>query len=222
MTRQQLQSFYEQLIATADSMPFELSLGVPVYNQASAHEWATEAESALAAVFPESHPTRQAWARIHKHPKARFVGEVFDQFMGAFKGAYNQIRDNRLASLMDIIRLESESDFLDQATELVEADARAAGAVIAGGVLETHLKNYVDKHGLSFAGSGSISKYNSAVGQARKSNPGQLYSVNDGKLVEAWGGDRNDAAHEPSSFARTRADVKRMIEGIREFIGRTG
>jgi hypothetical protein len=47
-----------------------------------------------------------------------------------------------------------------------------------------------------------------------------IYSVTDGKLVTAWGGIRNDAAHAPGSFARTAQDVGSMILGVREFIAR--
>ncbi len=56
-------------------------------------------------------------------------------------------------------------------------------AVIAGGALETHFRHYLDKHGITITGDGSISRYNNAVGQARKTNPG-LFTVNDGKLVD--------------------------------------
>ncbi len=78
----------------------------------------------------------------------------------------------------------------------------------------------MDRHAIPVVGEGSISKYNGAVGQARKANP-ILYNANDGKLVEGWGGFRNEAAHNPGSFARSKEDVRRLIEGIREFIGRT-
>ena len=129
------------------------------------------------------------------------------------------MRDNRLSSFIDAIRIESESELLEQALVLVNADHRAAATVIAGGSLETHLRHYVDKHGIPVVGDGSISKYNNAVGQARKDNP-NLYSANDSKQVDAWGGYRNEAAHKPGEFNRSKEDVKRMIEGIREFISR--
>ena len=220
MKREDIQSWFEELIKRVASLPRIKSQYGSVCETQAAQEWATEAESALAAVFPESHATRQAWARIHKDPRARSIPEVFERFVGVFRGAYNQVRDNRLASLIDIVRLESEDELLDQAMSLARADYLVAATVIAGGALETHLRYYVDKHGLSFTGDGSISKYNGAVGQARKANP-SLYSVTDGKLVESWGGLRNDAAHTPKEFNRTKDEVKLMIDGVRQFIART-
>ncbi len=75
----------------------------------------------------------------------------------------------------------------------------AAATVIAGGALEAHLRHYVAKHGVQVVGDGSISKYNGAVGQCRNAGK-SLYDVNEGKLVEAWGGYRNEAAHEPGAI----------------------
>jgi hypothetical protein len=39
---------------------------------------------------------------------------------------------------------------------------------------------------------------------------------------KAWCGLRNEAAHDPGNFKRTKEEVKLMIEGIRQFIARTG
>jgi hypothetical protein len=221
MKREEIQAWYEQLIAVTRTLPGENSRYGKIFQEQTARGWATMAESALQAVFPDGHATRQAWDRVVKHPQAKDISAVMEKLIGVFEGAAFLVRDNRLGSLIDSIRLESESELLDQASVLVDNDYRAAAAVIAGGALETHLHHYVDKHGIPIAGDGTISKYNSSVGQARKANP-ILYSANDGKLVEAWGGYRNEAAHKPGDFNRSKDDVKRMIEGIREFIGRTG
>lgn len=47
-----------------------------------------------------------------------------------------------------------------------------------------------------------------------------VYSANDGKLVEGWGGIRNEAAHTPASFTRGKNQVELMLDGIRDFIAR--
>ena len=221
MPREDLQAWYDGLLERARTLPkIKYQLG-DYYDERPARAWATEAEAALDAVFPAGHSTRQAWARVIRHHKVWHIADVFDKLLGIFEGATNLIRNNRLASLVDAIRIESESELLDQAHALADAGHRAAATVIAGGALETHLRHYVDRHGILVAGEGSISKYNSTVGQARKANP-NLFNANDGKLVEGWGGYRNEAAHDPGSFGRSKEDVKRLIEGIREFIGRTG
>lgn len=140
--------------------------------------------------------------------------------IGIFRGAVNQVRSGHLGSLIDAIRVETESDLLEQAETLLADGYLAAAAVIAGGALETHLRHLVAKHGLTVTGHGSLSAYNQAIGQARKAG-NEVYNANDGKLVDGWGGIRNEAAHGPGAFARSREEVGRMIGGIREFIART-
>jgi hypothetical protein len=110
---------------------------------------------------------------------------------------------------------------LDQATALLGSNYLAAAAVIAGGALEAHLQHLVAKNGLTIIGDGSISKYDGAIGKARNDGTVTVYEGIDSKLVNSWGGIRNDAAHDPASFNRTQEEVRRMIDGIREFIGKT-
>ena len=222
MKREDIQAWFESLLARAGALPGNRGHdGRTLLLEGPAQEWATEAQTALYSVLPESHPVREQWARVLKDPRARFIAEVMEKLLGIFAAADTLIRENRISSLIDGIWIEAESNLLDQATVLVEADYRAAAAVIAGGALETHLRHYVGNHCVATNGEGSISKYNGAVGQARKANPG-LYSTNDGKLVEGWGGLRNEAAHAPGAFAQTKEEIKRMIDGIREFIAQTG
>lgn len=70
------------------------------------------------------------------------------------------------------------------------------------------------------AGDGSISKYDGAIAKARNDGTTTVYSVTDGKLVTAWGGIRNEAAHTPAEFNRSVDEVRRMIAGIRELMAR--
>lgn len=220
MRREEFQPWYDDLLERARSLPRVQGSYEDFYDEAPARAWATEAEAALEAVFLEGHSARQSWVRVLKDPRSRSIAAVFDALIGVFAGAANLIRNNRLASLVNSIRVESESELLDQAIVLVDAGHRAAAVVIAGGALEVHLRHYAETHAITISGEGSISRYNNAIGQARKANP-NLYNANDGKLVEGWGGYRNEAAHDPGSFSRSKDDVRRLIEGIREFIGRT-
>ncbi len=190
-----------------------------LHDTMAATEWATEAGAALAAVLPESHPNRLTWDKVLASD--RYIRNVMEQLIGVFKGVANQVRTGRLGSLVDAVRIESEGDLLEQADQLLAGNYLAAATVIAGGALETHLKNYCAKHSISITRDGSISTYNSAVGQARKSTP-LLYDANDSKRVEAWAGIRNEAAHGPGGFKHSREEVGRMIDGIREFIRRLG
>jgi hypothetical protein len=183
----------------------------------------SEAEAAIDGIFPPTHAIRTRWAKAEASLKPFNDGAyvVGDPVIGVFQAAANILRDNRLGSLLDVVRVETENDLLNQAETLLKANHKAAAAVIAGGALEVHLRSLCGKFGLTVPGDGSISKYDGAIAKARNDGTATVYSATDSKLVGGWGGMRNDAAHDPGAFSSTKEDVRRMIEGIRDFIPRT-
>ena len=109
--------------------------GRTTYKSDYVRAWATEAESALADVFPEAHPVRANWAGILASVAPANISDVYMQLVGVFHAAHRQIAAGRIESLIDRIRVDSEIELLDHAIELADADARAAAMVIAGGAL---------------------------------------------------------------------------------------
>jgi hypothetical protein len=179
--------------------------------------WFVEADTAINAVFPKGHPVHRSWS--NGVVGAEVPVETFQFRVGIVDAALSLLRSGRLGSLVDAIRAETEGELLEQAEALLKAH-RVAAAVIAGGALETHLRHLVAKNGLTITGEGSIAKYDGAIAQARNKG-NEIYSANLGKHVTAWGGMRNDAAHDPGNFKWSEEDVRRMIEGVRDFIDRT-
>ncbi len=141
MRLEEFQAWYDDLLESARSLPKKRCGYEDLVDEGPASAWATQAGAALASVFPEGHSVRRDWAWVLDDPKARFIPEVFDALVGVFQGAANLIRNNRLTSLVDAIRIESDSELLDQAVVLVDADHRAAATVIAGGAMEAHLRH---------------------------------------------------------------------------------
>lgn len=192
------------------------------YDHESSRAWTAEAEAALASVFPPANPFRQMWTRLELRMSPNHAhGVTLEQLLGVFQAATKQLREGRITTLIDGIRAETETELLDQAVILLNAGHLAASAVIAGGALETHLKRLVEKNGLTIAGDGSISKYNDAIAQARNSGAVEVYSATDGKQIGAWGGLRNDAAHNPGKLTSSKDQIKLMIDGICNFISKT-
>lgn len=140
---------------------------------------------------------------------------------GVVVAAVGQIKAGHLGSYADAVRAETVSELLDQADTLCSAADVIAATVIAGGALETHLLHLCTRHNIPFAGNGSISIYEGAIASARNAGTITLYDKSDSKQVTAWGGMRNDAAHEPLKFTRSKDDVSLMIGGIRQFVSRT-
>ncbi len=214
--------WYEELLKQFTAVKKIPMMGGYRFDRAPAQAWMTEAASALAEVFPQSHTSRKEWERLL--PQVRpgdFHGGSFEELFGVLQAATQLLRDNRLSSLLDAVRAETVDELLDQAANLLGAKHLVAASVIAGGALETHLRHLVTRYGLVIVGDGSISKYDGAIAKARNDGTATVYSQTDGKLVVSWGGIRNDAAHDPANFTRSSDDVKRMIDGIREFIART-
>lgn len=192
------------------------------YDHEDAQAWASEAGSAISAVFPLSHYCRQTWERLAVKMRPEMThGVSLEEMLGVIKAATQQLRDNRIGSILDAVRVETEDELLDQALGLLTAKYLAAATVIAGGSLEAHLRFLVLKNGLIVSGDGSISKYDAAIAKARNDGTATIYPATDSKLVTGWGGMRNDAAHDPGTFNRSAEDIRRMIDGIREFMSRT-
>src|SRR3954453_20385886 len=118
--------------------------GVPAkaYDHEGAQAWASEAGSALAAVFPHHDFCRQTWDRlVPQMDLGQPHGGSLEQMLGVLKAGTQQMRDNRLGSISAAVRVETEDELLDQALGLLNAKHIAAAAVIAGGALVTHLRH---------------------------------------------------------------------------------
>ena len=153
--------------------------------------------------------------------------EMAETELGRFEGLKLRRAAGILAALRDdigflntfpeLIRSELFSDFLDMATYLLEEGLKDPAAVIAGGTLEEHLRKLCEKNGIDTLKSDKKSKKADTLNSelaAFYSNP-----KGDLKSVTAWLDLRNDAAHR--HYERyTLEQVKIMIMGIREFMGR--
>lgn len=222
--REDVLPLFEELDATAKALPTEsFTYGTMNAHQMRAFQaWMSEAEAAIDGVFPPTHAIRTRWGKAEAslEPFNDNTYVVGDAVIGVFQAALSILRSDCLGSLLDVVRVETEAGLLDQAETLLKANHKVAAAVIAGGALEAHLRSLCAKFGLTVGGDGSISKYDGAIAKARNDGVATVYSATDSKLVGGWGGIRNDAAHDPGAFSRSKEDVRRMIEGIREFISR--
>jgi hypothetical protein len=201
-------------------------------HRGEATAWLAEARTALHAVFPANHPIVREWEAIFERAKTYklmanqlalsepYANVHFDQAVSVVQAAWTILKDGRMQALIDGVRAETVSEVLDQADALLTANHALAAAVLAGGALETHLLHLCVRNSVTWPGDGSISKYDGAMAQARNTGTVTVYSATDSKLIGAWGKIRNDAAHDPTNFTRTVDEVRRMVEGIREFMAR--
>jgi hypothetical protein len=140
-------------------------------------------------------------------------------------GVVKALRDDYAAGYMKTIRQEINadlfSDFLEMATYLLtEERLKQPAAVLAGGVLEEHIRKLCELSGIRCstgedpsARPKRLDALNSELGKAN------VYGKNDQKQITAWCGIRNSAAHAHYGEFDER-QVSAMIDGIRNFIVR--
>jgi hypothetical protein len=192
------------------------------YDHQEAVQWLTTAEAAIKNVFPPGHAIVKKWEAVfasERHVGRWSEDSVVNGARAIFESARSQLKGGRIATLVDTIRAESVGELLDQAEALVDAKYLAAATVTAGGALESFLKHLCERNALAWAGAGSISTYERALAQARNAGK-EIISGTYGKLITAWGGLRNTAAHTPGQFTQGENEVRAMIVGIREFVAR--
>lgn len=216
-----LPTFSETMIAVGHR-----TAGATRYRQGPATEWLTDGHAALVRNFPAGDPILTSWAKatrdLEKGPQHAKMPSTIDAAAGVLRSALAQVRGKRTRSIVDEARVSTIDEVLEQAEELASA-APVAAAVLCGGALETHLRHLCDRHGLTWAGAGSITNYSKAIAAARNTGTCTvLWEKTTTKRIEAWGGMRNDAAHDPTKFANEHdaRDVRRMIEDVRSFLER--
>ena len=134
--------------------------------------------------------------------------------LGILRAVKQHLEGGHLARLPELVRADLFSDFLEMAEHLLSTGYKDPAAVLVGGILEEHVRLLCNKNGVSIV-TGSKPKTADLM-NAELVNAG-AYDKNRQKIVTAWLGTRNSAAH--GEFDKyTDGDVERLLAGVREFI----
>lgn len=133
------------------------------------------------------------------------------------------LRNGYLTELHELVHAEMFSDFLDMAEHLLEQGYKDPAAVLAGGVLEEHLRKLAKKnnHPTEFPDSktGKMVPKKAEALNTELCSMAKVYSVTDQKHVTAWLAVRNQAAHgKYTEYDSTR--VEHMLGFVRNFVFR--
>lgn len=141
---------------------------------------------------------------------------------GVLKSLRSDYQAGRLRTLRERIASDVFSDFLEMAEYLMQDEGlKDPAAVVAGGVLEQHIKKLCDKKGIPTTlvdskGDTRPKKLDAMNAELAKAS---VYDSTDQKQITAWAGIRNAAAH--SEYGKYAApQVTLMIQGIRHFMTR--
>lgn len=223
MNEKEAIEWFDEVLAQGKALPRDPE-NRRIYKIEDVARWANSARNALTSVLPPGHPTLASWDDAFRDTTGEHIyrlgrDETVHTARGVLESACYLLKSGRLSSFVQGIRAETVTDLLDQAECLADQNYLVAATVVAGGALETFLHFTCTKNRLEWQGHGSIEKYKDAMARARKEGT-EIISATDEKNVTAWGGMRNDAAHQPTAFNRDQNAVKTYIESIRQFIGR--
>lgn len=184
--------------------------------QASMAAFCTSALSFIERVYGKDHTHYQQFKSKTGRPTeacARNGVAIMEAIRGEIAGGW-------LFSVKGLVAAELFADFISMAEHLLEAGYKDPAAVMAGSVLEEHLRQLSGKHGVALEDErdGKLvprkaDRLNAELCKA------DAYSMIDQKQITAWLDLRNNAAHGKYD-AYTKDQVDQMIRGILSFLAR--
>lgn len=143
--------------------------------------------------------------------------EKVPQLSGIVKALREAIDKDYLRTMTELIHGDIFGDFLEMADHLVSEGYKDPAAVMAGGVLEEHLRQLCNKSGVSpLQPSGKPKKADLMNADLAGQN---VYSKLDQKSITGWLDLRNKAAHgKYTEYGKEQVEL--LIQSIRDFITR--
>jgi len=144
--------------------------------------------------------------------------EISETLCGILLALRADYQADRLQTIRQLIHADLFSDFLEMAEYFLEETYKDPAAMIAGGVLEQHLRKLCSNYGIATTEpvSGRHRKLDAINADLAKHN---AYARNNQKQITAWADIRNDAAH--GNYGNYNLQqVKLMTAGIRDFMSR--
>lgn len=160
-------------------------------------------------------PTSGAYVEEAKAIESEKTFQRIPKYVGILRAMRADIHSGWLSTIEELIHAKTFSDFLDMATELGDKGYKDASAVIAGSVLEGHLRTLATSQKLSLdTRNGKPKKADTLNADIHKAN---VYNLLQQKQVTAWLDLRNNAAHgKYDQYAHKQ--VTELIVSVREFI----
>ncbi|MBZ4422438.1 hypothetical protein [Myxococcus sp. RHSTA-1-4] len=172
--------------------------------------------SAITRYAPPNSPYRaQTDAILAKYGPAN--DHVRQQLLGALRGIRHEYEHGALNAVTELVHRDLFADFLEMAQHLVEKGFKDPAAVVAAGVLEQHLRQLAQKHGVSLLKENGENKSTEAI-NAELAKVG-AYDTPTQKEVTAKLALRNQAAHAEWEKYDLR-QVILFIDWVRFFIAK--
>ena len=131
----------------------------------------------------------------------------------------SDLNNGYLKSISEIVQSEVFSDYLEMAEHLLQEGYKDPSAVLIGSTLEVHLRELCIANDVSIETLNCKEKLIAKKADVMNADLAKLnaYSGAYQKLITAWLGYRNSAAHGKYSDYSAE-EIKLMLQGVRQFI----
>ena len=143
-------------------------------------------------------------------------GFITAQIAGTLAALRRDYELGHTQSISELIHADTAVSFIEMAEDLRGQGYKDAAAVIAGSVLEQHLRDLAAKNQIAVQANGKYKKAETLNAELAAS---AVYSKLDQKNVTSWLGLRNEAAH-GNYTAYSQEQVHLLIQAIQDFMAR--
>jgi hypothetical protein len=188
-----------------------LSIPETYVNEEQARQWTMSVLTIFKSTLGEE---SDCYKQAQEHLAMCAVYRNFCIIQSCVKAALEDLKGGYFFEAKTLLEAEVFSDLLEQAEELQQAGYKDAAAVLAGGVLEKHLRSMCVRRGIGLLKPNGKHKMmndmNDALAKAG------AYNALKKKQVTAWADLRNNAAH-GNSTAYTASDVDAFLRDVSDF-----
>jgi hypothetical protein len=168
---------------------------------------------------PSGNPYRQN-ARKIVESLGLYSVRTIENLIGIVQALREDYEAGYIRAIEELIHADLFDDFLEMAEYFLGDGYKDPAAVIAGGVLEEHLRNLCQKNSISLVvKTNSGDRPKKADSMNAELAGANVYSKLDQKSITSWLDLRNNAAHGKYS-EYTKEQVSLMLQGTRDFIVR--
>ncbi|TEU19422.1 MAG: hypothetical protein E3J21_03730 [Anaerolineales bacterium] len=179
-------------------------------------EFRTASLAFLSRIFGEESPNFKEFdKKITSHRPS-----TVEKGIGILRASKEELEGGWLTTTKGLLSAEIFSDFLEMAEHLLAENYKDAAAVIIGSVLEEHIRQLAQKHGIdvTFEKSGRQIPKKADSLNAELAKAG-VYNKLDQKNITAWLDLRNNAAHGRYE-EYSRSQVELMHQSVLDFMTR--
>jgi hypothetical protein len=196
---------------TGSSSPRVIVIPQTYVDEERARQWAMSALTILKSAFGEDNDNYQ---QVKDKLEMCALYREFCIMQAVVKAALDDLKGGYFFEPKVLLEAEVCGDLLEQAEELQKAGYKDAAAVLAGGVLEKHMRSMCARRSIGLLKpNGKHKMINDMNDDLAKAG---AYNALKKKQVTAWADLRNNAAH-GTTTAYTSSDVDAFLRDVSEF-----